>query len=854
VKLKARYNYLLQCKRSNIVPKHLSKYGTDKLLFYNDYLSCRASFLSHRFARSILNLEISDNFKQRKNLVSNIYRLSRAIEKNLPIFYCNQFFATQHSSLSKLLARETSRLNNKLRWNRSKFHHVHNNTNTSNDTYLKNIKKIQYVCSNASPVSTNDYTISLVDSNHSNMDCHNNKFSVSVTFDPAEYAGDSRKLLFEPRDKWFINASNVLIPKEVIGLLQLGEGFCLPPVNRSDLFIQYIKNFENNFSRFRQQQSCINNLRFQLFNLLKPIHKLELSRSNIDLQILDSVSSTKSFIKDNPNVLFTRADKGHTVVALNRGEYLSKMKACLSDSDTYIVLKQNPAKKLFSDLKIMLKRWNNQGYVSSGSYFFLNSSNAVLPRAYGLPKIHKVGHPLRIIVSSSDSPLHNLAHFLHKILIKSLPSHFSHVKNSFQLKKLLSNLYVPDDCFLASFDVVSLFTNVPTDMALDIIKEKWPYIETHTNLPLNELIFSIKLVLDSTFFIFDNTIYKQTFGTPMGSPLSPVIADLILQRLESSVLNNYTYKPIFYYRYVDDIILAVPVTHLHILLDKFNAFHHRFKFTMEMSGEGDVLSFLDLTIIKKNNALIFDWFQKPTFSGRFLNFYSHHPFPHKKGTIYSLVDRVVQLSHPKFHKINFDHIIKILLDNGYPLDLIFTSIRRRLHTHRSKVHKETEKHSTPYFTIPYVSCIANKFIEYFKKITFCKLAFSCYNKLNRFIKVHKDALPITSQSNVVYQIHCLDCDATYVGQTKRSLHIRVSEHKNHLRRNSTQSSVITEHRLKYKHDFDWDGVKILDKETNYNKRLISEMIFIKKQIHGLNAQTDTALLDAIYNDLLQSSL
>jgi len=110
-----------------------------------------------------------------------------------------------------------------------------------------------------------------------------------------------------------------------------------------------------------------------------------------------------------------------------------KLNKSLSDSDTYTILKQNPARKLLSELKTMLKRWNNFGYVSPYSYLFLNSSNAILPRAYGLPKIHKEGHPLRIIVSSSDSPLHNLAIFLHKILIKSLPSHFSHVKNSLQL-------------------------------------------------------------------------------------------------------------------------------------------------------------------------------------------------------------------------------------------------------------------------------------------------------------------------------------------------------------------------------------------------------------------------------------
>jgi len=157
----------------------------------------------------------------------------------------------------------------------------------------------------------------------------------------------------------------------------------------------------------------------------------------------------------------------------------------------------------------------------------------------------------------------------------------------------------------------------------------------------------------------------------MESTLSPVIAGLI-QRLESSILNNLTYKPTFYYRYVDDIVLAVPLSHLNSLLEKFNSFHRRLKFTMEMREEGDKLSFLDLTIIKKDSVLIFYWFRKPTFSGRFLNYYSHHLFTHKRGTIYSLIDRVIQLSHPEFHKNNFDYIIKIVLDNGpFRSDFLF---------------------------------------------------------------------------------------------------------------------------------------------------------------------------------------
>jgi len=156
----------------------------------------------------------------------------------------------------------------------------------------------------------------------------------------------------------------------------------------------------------------------------------------------------------------------------------------------------------------------------------------------------------------------------------------------------------------------------------------------------------------------------------------------------------------------------------------------------------------------------------------------------------------------------------------------------------------------PFFVIPYVSAIANKFTKFFKNISFMRLAFACYNKLNKFIKVHKDTLPISSRPNVVYKIICSNCDASYVGQTKRILGTRISEHRSHIRRVSTQPSVITDHRLHMNHDFDWDNVEILNGEINYKKRFVSEMIFIKKQIRGLNLQSDTDLLDPIYNDLL----
>lgn len=94
-------------------------------------------------------------------------------------------------------------------------------------------------------------------------------------------------------------------------------------------------------------------------------------------------------------------------------------------------------------------------------------------------------------------------------------------------------------------------------------------------------------------------------------------------------------------------------------------------------------------------------------------------------------------------------------------------------------------------------------------------------------------------------ISCRDCEKTYVGQTKRQLNTRIKEHKNDIKK-SCSPSVISKHKLDFSHDFDWDNVRILDGEPSYGKRLISEMVFIKRQRAGLNNQNDTERLPDSY--------
>jgi len=65
-------------------------------------------------------------------------------------------------------------------------------------------------------------------------------------------------------------------------------------------------------------------------------------------------------------------------------------------------------------------------------------------------------------------------------------------------------------------------------------------------------------------------------------------------------------------------------------------------------------------------------------------------------------------------------------------------------------------------------------------------------------------------------------------------------------------SVISQHILNHNHSFNWKDIKILDSEPNYNKRLISEMLHIKEQAHGINLKKDTEYLDESYFNLFDT--
>ena len=149
---------------------------------------------------------------------------------------------------------------------------------------------------------------------------------------------------------------------------------------------------------------------------------------------------------------------------------------------------------------------------------------------------------LRPIVSSIGTFNYNLARFLCDLLSPLVPNDYS-CKDTFSFVSQTKNANFSKK-FLVSYDVTSLFTNIPLH-------------NPNLNITRKELKKLFLFATSETHFIFNSKFYNQIDGVAMGSPLAPVLANILMGFHESKWLNEYNFnKPKFYLRCVDDILAA----------------------------------------------------------------------------------------------------------------------------------------------------------------------------------------------------------------------------------------------------------------------------------------------------------
>ncbi|PFX22246.1 putative pre-mRNA-splicing factor ATP-dependent RNA helicase mog-4 [Stylophora pistillata] len=340
----------------------------------------------------------------------------------------------------------------------------------------------------------------------------------------------------------------------------------------------------------------------------------------------------------------------------------------------------------------------------------------------------------------------------------------------------------------------------------------------------HELVFTTKEFTRQ----YNGKHYKQLHGTAMGSPVSVVIAEIVMQNIEERALSTCRQTIPLWLRYVDDTFTAVRHDEIDAFHNHLNEQNTDIQFTREVEENGK-LPFLDCLVSHNDNSLRTTVYRKPTHTDRLLDESSYNPTSHKATTIRTLTRRA-QLVCDSTDSLSDEnkYLHRVFTKNNYNNDFI------RRNTHRPTTTTETNDTATPTTTatIPYIKGMSENISRILLPFNI-RVAHKPITTLRQLLTNVKDKDEPRNRQGTIYKINCSDCQASYIGETGRNLTTRLTEHRRATRKGDVSNHIAEHHRLT-NHNIDWDSAQCLTYSTDYFQRLTLESWFTNLEQTPLN--------------------
>ena len=345
---------------------------------------------------------------------------------------------------------------------------------------------------------------------------------------------------------------------------------------------------------------------------------------------------------------------------------------------------------------------------------------------------------------------------------------------------------------MASFDVDSLFTNIPLRETINICIQSL-FRNCTEVYGFNRPNFTKLLELASlnSFFMFDGKYYQQVESLGMGIPLGPTFANVFMCHHESQWIDDcpLSFKPAQYLRYIDDSFLLFKNKNQCLQFFRYlNNKHPNINFTVEHENNG-TLSFLDVKLERQGSNILSSVHRKPTYTGLGSSFFSFSAYKFKTNVIQTLLYRAYNIcsNHVLFlfqKEVTF--LKNYFFQNGYPKTLFENLTDKFLSKKLDPAPTIMTVNPKPFFyKLQYyghksvlfniqVSKLISQFYSHLKPTGVLVNSYS----IGSFFQ-YKDQLPKSLRSCVIYKYSCPqeNCGSEYIGSTIRNLGTRANEHR-----------------------------------------------------------------------------
>lgn len=562
----------------------------------------------------------------------------------------------------------------------------------------------------------------------------------------------------------------------------------------------------------------------------------------------NEVKALKDLIRCK-HIVIKPADKGSSVVILDRDQYIMEVNRQLSNPTYYKKLQQPIYLQTIDEVNTILNTLKSKKFITAAQKQYLKGDTQPRERRfYILPKIHKdptqwtVPYevpPGRPIVSDCSSETYRTAEYVDYFLNPLSVKHASYVKDTYHFIDMVKNLQIPPNCCFFSLDVESLYTNIDTPAGLAAVKkmfDKYPDVKR----PDDEVLQLLEINLTKNDFEFNGDYYLQVKGTAMGKRFAPAYANIFMANWEEEALAKCPKQPLHYLRYLDDIwgIWSYSKEEFIEFINILNDHDTSIKLKYEIHDQS--IDFLDTTIYKgksynTHQRLDIKVFFKKTDTHALLFKSSFHPKHTFKGLVKAQLIR--------FHRIctqqsDFWEAVKILFGalkhRGYPRPFL----RKCLKSFQIQSQKYQENIIPLITTFSSASTIVNRKIkDNFRTIMEDSgilrkhqvisaqrrhknlKDFLVRAKLKKLDQVHTEKKPeyfshlqyIRNQSNkkifkisqhfapqttnCIYVIFCDMCGKQYIGETKNSMATRMWQHRYNITNKKETTTPLVRHFL-----------------------------------------------------------